>query len=1044
MLLRKGIAYLLLLVVPQLLHSQQSTVFTEANLSYKRGVDFYNQNLYGLAQKEFRSAMDLIRPVNEPEWVALKTDAELYHAKCAVRLDQPEAEKQVFDFLRNHAPSPEASQAALEIGDYYFEKKKYNEALEYYAMAPSDAVNGGLRDEIRFKQGYSYFVTKRFPQAKTAFSGIKENTRSEWYYPANYYYGCAAFFEGKYDDAAKSFQRCEKSDQYSKYVPYYITQIYFAKGQYDLVISYGGVKAKEEGLRNRAELNQLVGQAYFEKGDFKRALPYLEYAATNGARLRGADYYQLGYAQYQNGYFKQAIENFEQLSKQDSLLGQNGLYHLGDCYLRTDNKFAARNAFGQAANLNYDQSVKEDALFNYAKLSYELKYDRDALVALQKIPAGSRYYEDAQALMSEVFLNTRDYDRAIAALESVPNRTPRLNETYQQVCYLRGLQLYQNNQKDEARRFFNKSLENPINKRTGALSSFWLGSISNEEKEYNFSKNHMSAYLSQARIYNDLPEESSLMIGQYIQGYNYLKLDDYGNALTNFKASVDGIKRSINQIQSSQIKSGVLGDAVLRAGDCHFKRNQYRDALVYYNEAIDRKYDGFEYALYQKAIIKGLQGNPLDKVLALDELVNKYPNSRYTDDALYQMGDTYTEMGQFNQAVAPLKRLVTDFRGKSNLINQALLKLGLISYNQGNTNAALNYYKQVFSNNPENIEAKDALAAIEEIYVRDLNRPDEYFSFLETVPGYNVNTAAKDSVTFQSAEIQYQNGRYSQAIEGFTNYLARYANGRYSLDAYYLRAESYSTQSISRYDMALKDYATVVGRGPSKYYPKSSEKAALLAYNYTKDYPAALEYARKWEESATTDPSRFEAQVLVMRTSYETRNSAVLTEYAQKVATARLASAEQVATANFYLGKMAYDSGDFGRAMPALQRVTQTSTTEIMAEAYHLQAQILYRQRNYARAEELVTTANQSSAGYDDWIARNLILLSDIYADQGDKNSATAALEAVLENFKGDPKILAEAREKYNRLTGNSPNSQPRNPAGIKGIDLLDMDDGGN
>ncbi|MBL7774747.1 MAG: tetratricopeptide repeat protein, partial [Saprospiraceae bacterium] len=631
MLLRKGITYLLFMAASQLLFAQQSTVFTEANLAYKRGVEFYNQRLFGLAQKEFREAMDMLRPVNEPEWVALKTGAELYHAKCAVRLGQPEAEKQVFDFLRNRAPSPEASQAALEIGDYYFDKKQYNEALTYYDMAPSDAVSGSLRDEIRFKQGYSYFVTKRFPQAKTAFAGIKENTRSEWYYPANYYYGCAAFFEGKYDDAARSFQRCEKSSEYSRYVPYYITQIYFAKGQYDLVISYGGGKAKEEGLRNRAELNQLVGQAYFEKGDFKRALPYLEYAATNGATLRPSDYYQLGYAQYQNGYYKQAIDNFEQLSKQDSLLGQNGLYHLGDCYLRTNNKFAARNAFGQAANLNYDQSVRDDALFNYAKLSYELKYDRDALVALQKIPANSRYYEDAQALMSQVFLNTRDYDRAVAALESIPNRTPRLNETYQQVCYLRGLQLYQNNQRDEARRSFNKSLENPVNKRTAALASFWLGAISNEEKEYNFSRNHINSFLTQARVYNDLPEESSLMMGQYIQGYNFLKLEDYANALTSFKAAVDGIKRNINQLQSVQIKTVVLGDAILRAGDCHFKRNQYREALAYYNEAIDRRTDGFEYAIYQKAMIKGLQGQPLDKILALEELVSKYPNSRYVD-----------------------------------------------------------------------------------------------------------------------------------------------------------------------------------------------------------------------------------------------------------------------------------------------------------------------------------------------------------------------------------------------------------------------------
>ena len=375
--LRKGITSIFLLLLALTLNAQQSSVFTEATLAYKRGVDFFDQQIYGLAQKEFRTAMDLLRPVNEPEWKAVKTDAELYNAKCAVRLGMPEAEKLTLDFLRENAPSPVASQAALEIGNYYFDNKEYDKALTYYDMAP--AGSGATRDEIQFKKGYAFFVTKQFSRAKGSFASLKENTRSEWYYPANYYSACCSFFEKKYDEALKSFQRCEQSDKYKQSVPYYIAQIYAHQKKYDQVIAFGAAKAKDTNIKNRPELNQLVGQAYYERADYKNALPYLEYAANNGATLRPADYYQIGYAQYQNGFYKPAIENFEQLTKQDSLLGQNGLYHLGDCYLRTKNKFAARNAFGQAASMNYDKSVKEDALINYAKLSYELKFDRDAL-----------------------------------------------------------------------------------------------------------------------------------------------------------------------------------------------------------------------------------------------------------------------------------------------------------------------------------------------------------------------------------------------------------------------------------------------------------------------------------------------------------------------------------------------------------------------------------------------------------------------------------------------------------------------------------------
>jgi len=1044
MFLRKSIPALLFLIASFALSAQETAVYNEANLAYKRGVDFFNQNLYGIAQKEFRIAMDLLRPANEPEWKAVKIDAELYHAKCAVRIGQPEAEKLVLDFLRENSPSAVASQAALEIGDYYFNQKEYDKALTYYDMAP--AGSGPARDEIRFKQGYAYFVTKKFGLAKTAFMPLKDNARSQWYEPANYYYGCCAFFEGKYDEAAKAFTRAESSPKYKANVPHYLTQIYAAQKNYDKVISYGTPRANDPNVKNRAEINQLVGQAHYEKGDYKSALPFLEFAAKNGAPLRPADYYQLGYAQYQNGLYKPAIQNFEELSKQDSLLGQNGLYHLGDAYLRVkdkNSKFNARNAFGKAASMNFDKSVKEDALINYAKLSYELKYDRDAIEALQRISPQSKYYDDAQALMSEVFLNTRDYDRAVSTLENVKNRTARLDATYQQVAFLRGLQLYQNNQKDEARRYFNKSLEFPSNKRTAILCSFWLGSISHDAGEYAVSKQHMSSFFSAAKPYAaDLPEESNLNMCNYIQGYNNLKLKDFKAANVNFRAAVDGFKKS--GTKNEQIRSAVLGDAVLRAGDCYFKNNQYSEALTMYDEAVKKKYEGFEYALFQKAVIRGLQGNKEDKILALESLVEDYPNSRYTDEALFQLGDTYFEMERYDRAITPFRRIVSDFKGKSNLINQSLLKLGLISVNQGSSRVAIDYYKQVFAGNPESEECKQALDALREIYVKDLGDPEGYNRFVETVPNCGGvikpgQTGSGEATAFESAEYQYNQGRFEKAIELFTSYLAKYPTGPNGLAGYYMRGESYA--ALKQFEKAQKDYASVIGKGTSKFYPKSAEKASLIALNTTKDYGQAFEYARKWEDAAVTENSRFDAQLVALQAAYKTNNSVAVAEYANKVNQSRLANQEQLAVANFYSGKMAYDKGEYARAYPALQSVTENSSTELMAEAYHYLSQILYRQRKYGEAEEMITEANKASAGYDDWIARNLILLSDVYADQGDKNSAMAALEGIIDNYTGDDKsIMDTARQKYAKLSGNKPVMNNASDKG--GRTLLDLDEG--
>jgi TolA-binding protein len=570
-----------------------------------------------------------------------------------------------------------------------------------------------------------------------------------------------------------------------------------------------------------------------------------------------------------------------------------------------------------------------------------------------------------------------------------------------------------------------------------------LGSISHDAGEYAVSKQHMSSFFNAAKPYaSELPEESNLNMCNYIQGYNNLKLKDYKAANTNFRAAIDGFKKS--STRDEKIRSAVLGDAILRAGDCHFKNKQYADALAMYDEAVRKRYEGFEYALFQKAIIRGLQGNNTDKTIALESLVNDYPNSRYTDEALFQLGDTYFELDKYDKAIQAFRRIVTDFKGKSSLYNQALLKLGLISVNQGSSRTAIDYYKQVFSGNPEPEECKQALDALREIYVKDLGDPEGYNRFVETVPtcgGMKPGQSSSGEATaFESAEYQYMQGRYDKAVELFTNYIGKYPNGSNLLNAYFLRGESYS--ALRQFEKALKDYTFVVGKGASKNYPKAAEKATLIAFNSTKDYGQAFELARKWEEAAVTEKSRLDAQLIALQAAYRTNNSVAVSEYANVINRSRQANQEHLAMANFYSGKMAYDKGDYTRAYPALQAVADNSTTALMAEAYHYMAQIKYRQRKYAETEDLITEANKASAGYDDWIARNLILLSDVYADQGDRISAEAALESIIENYTGDDKsIMDTARQKYDRLRGTKSN-QNKGASDKGNKNLLDLDEG--
>ena len=1015
--IKKLLLPIFLLLLSFVVEAQQTTIFSQANLAYKRGTEFYDKGVFGLAQQEFKKALELTQPSNEPELQLLKTQSQLYYAKCAVRMNLPDGEKLILDFSREHDPDPIANQAVLEMANYYYNDKEYEKAAQLLSQIDAYDLTKEQRSEVKFKLGYSYFIKKKFSEAKTQFVDIKD-LENQYYYPTNYYLGLCYFFENNYAQSVAIFKRVEKSKKYKPHIPYYITQIYFSQGEYDEVISYGKSKLDNKSVKKRAEISQLVGQAYFEQGDYTQALPYLEAFAKNARRLRSEDFYQVGFVQHSAGKYAEAAKNLEQLNGINTAMGQNAMYLLGDCYINTGNKEAARNAFKAASRLEFDPETKEEALYNFAKLSYELNYDREAVTALQNMPPDSKYYAESQTILSSIFLNTRDYAKAMETLEDLGLRTPKLKETYQKVAYYRALQLYKVGDMRGARESFGKSLNYPVDARTRALSTYWLGEMAHKEKNYDSSISELNKFNSLAKTMSRLPDEASIYSANYTQGYNYLKKKDYNSALGYFQDAIAGIRQNTMYITNDYIRRDMLGDATLRAGDCLFKRNKYDKALKFYDDAINNQYTGYVYALYQKAIIEGLRGNTTNKIIALESLVDDHPRSAYADNALLQLGITYLEIGKLAQATKPLKQLINQYKNKSELYNQALLKMGLISYNQGNLETAINYYKQIFSNNPEASEAQAALTALEEIYVDDLGKSDEYFAFLETIPGYNVGDAEKEAISFKAAESQFENAAYDKAIRGYTNYLNRYSNGRYATLAHYHRAESYSV--LKQYSNALLDYKKVADKGQGKYYEKALEKAAIIAYNHEEDFTQAFQLYTRLESTASDEDTRFEAQLGAMRSAYRTNNSQAVMAMANKVRDNNRATDDQRATANFYIGKLQFDSKDYNGALGSFNQVTKLSDNEQTAEARYSIAYIYYVQRDLDVAQQLCLNANKESSNYPYWIAKSVILLSDILAEKGDLFNAQAALEGLIENYDEDQELVDIAKAKLEQIKNQS------------------------
>jgi len=989
------------------LYAQETARYSEINRAYKEGNKFFGKNLYAQAQKSYEKVLHMTRQVSQPEWIDIKMRAELNYARSAVRLEQEKSEMLILDFVKAYAPDPIANEATLEAATYYYNQKEYQKAIEFYALVDINNLPETKRKDVLFKNGYSLFVRQKWSASKSYFQQLI-NDQSNYYYPSNYYYGLTFFYLEQYDKALRSLKKAEKSKVYKEHIPYYVAQIYFAEKRYDEVIAYAKPLLKEPSVKKKRELTLLIGQSYFEKQEFDKALPYLERYAQITEKMSEETFYQIGYLQYRAGKYEKAVEQFKEVSKVKSKLGQNALYLLGDCHIKLGEKNNARNAFAAASRLNFDPSTTEDAKWNYAKLSYEMKYDTEAIAALQKIPEGHKHYLEAQDYLSKMFLNTRDYTKAIAVLDKIKDRSLQMERTYSKVTYSRGIELYNAGKLDDAIDLFDKSANNDADPAIKALANYRLGEIAHQNGDLAESKAYMDAFLSQPNT-SSLPEDAAVYTAHYTQGYNYLKEGNFAQALSYFKKTISGIEMNKAQIKSEYIKSRVLNDAKLKAGDSAFRLNDYDTALRHYNEVINSSDKPNAYALFQKANVKGLQGNSTEKFQLMALIVSNFPESEYADDALYAIGKAYIQAGALADAKAPLQQLLKDYPN-STLYNLALLKLGLAHYNQEDYENAILNYKEVFKHNPDMKEADQALMALEEIYIQDLGTPKEYVKFRKSLPGYKIDNAEQEVLSFRSAKSAYTNGQYDRAISSMISYLEEYHNGVFAIEGIYVLGECQVVKK--NYPQAMKYYQQVIDKGNSKFYAKALGKAALIAYNFDQNFVKSYQLYSKLESVESGD-NQLDAQLNALRSAYKINNTDGVYFMASKIELNPLSSADQKSIAAFYQGKIRYEKKDYDTALENFNKVLRSiKDGEIAAESrYHI-AEIYYKQNSLDIARGIVMKAHKESAGQEYWIAKSIILLSDILAEQGDLLNAKAALEAVTESYTESQELVNIAQNK--------------------------------
>jgi TolA-binding protein len=991
---------LFLLVGTTNLLAQATCDMGEAQEAYRRALELYEKQLYGLAHHEFERAIALGVAADGQQAVA---QIEYYKLVCAYELWMPNVEEMAEEFIATYPESEKCNDAYFLLGKYYFRNAEHAKATAAFGNFNSSLLSEEEKAEYDFKRAYSLFAQQRYEAASPIFLRVKDGN-SRYASAATYYYSHIAYDQRRYAPALRGFESLRNDEVFSKLVPYYILHIYHSQQNYDKVISEGSEFVESITGKRLPEIARIVGEAYYYKNQYDKALPFIEKYAATATTLTRQDRYLVGYIYYQNKDYQKASKIFEQIVVGKDSLAQSAYYYLADSWLQMDDKHNAGRAFLQASKMDFFLDIKEDALFNYAKLMFDLNSGpfNDAIEALNlclKQYPNARRTDEVNKYLMQAYVVSRNYRAALESLSAIKSPDADALAAMQKVAYYHAVELFQDQSYREAINSFNLSLKySSYSPRYAALATYWKA-----DAEYRLGN-----YETAGHLYNEfvlspgVVNTEEYVTAHYNLGYATFKQREYSAALLWFS------KFALLATE----KNAMLSDSYNRMGDCNFMQHSYAAAIDDYSRVMQMKLMDVDYATFQCGLCYGLVQQMDKKIERMDAVINFRPTSPYADNAMFEKGRTHVQQQNYSKAIAVYMQLLD--KKQSAFYAKSMVELGLIFVNQSNNTLALEYYKRVVAEFPGTSEARNAMLGIKNIYV-ELGDVDTYFKYAGTVKSFAaINASEKDSITFSAAELAYNSGNLGRAIDVLNKYLDAFPNGAFVLDANFYIADSY--YRAGKQEEALPHFAYVLNVPKNDYTEPALLGASRISFELG-EYERAASYYERLGQVASTKVNTMEAKLGKMRSDY------LLQDYrATIVAATSLLAVENLPAAvvreTYYKRAKSYEQqGLNGKAALDYKEIESAVKTKEGAEARYKVVADLFNRGDLANTEKAVLDFSKQTTPHQYWMAKCFIVLGDVYVKRNDAFQAMATYESIVDGYKNaDDGIIDEVNQRMQQL----------------------------
>ena len=975
---------------------------------YEKGILFYENKHYASAIDCFEQYISSVDDKKQEDVVM----AKYYEAASTLFLDETDGENKITTFIKENPTALVADQAKLLYGNYLFKTRKYRDALKTYSSIISSNLSKEEQDESDFKQAYCYYQTQNVAQATPIFERL---AKSEHAYTndARYYYAHILYINGQEDEALEYFNMLKEGSSYSDIAIIYILQINFNKNNYANVIDSGDDVLQKAHKNRKSDIALMIAESWQQEGNYSKSLEYYNIAMQNSRRKLPREIeFNIGFCKMKNEDYQGAIEHFTKAADKNDELAQYASYYMAQCYSNTDQDKFARNTYLKAYKMNFNDTLKENALYNYAVLSFIPGIDpfNESISVLNeyiKTHPQSSQISELQDIAIHLLLNSNDYSKVLETLEQYEKLSPELKKIQSNITYNVGIQYYNEGKYQDAIRYFEKSSNNKdIESNSQKEAIYWLADSYYQLKNYNEAEDAYIRFID-TKGANNLEVYA---LAHYNLGYIYLNNNDYANASVKFKEFINNDKLSDKERQ---------GDAWTRIGDCYFIQRQYNNAITSYNNSLKISNKNADYIYFQQAMGYGALGKSKEKINSLNTLIVRHQKSVYYDRAIYEMGMAQLNSNDNKSAITSFNKVIKE-RPRSQYARKSLMKIGMIYYNNDENDKALESLKTIVAQYPNTEESREALNIISSIY-RDNNEIQSYFDYIAENNLAEISIDKQDSLTFRNIEDFYSSKKYQQVIKGAKQYIEKHPNGAYLLDVHYYAMNSMEMTNETEGIRSHIEY--IINQNDNDYTDQALLLIARMEYDES-SYSNSAKYYERLLNITENQQIITEAIEGSMKSYYFDKQYDKAIEKANQLMRMQDINGNQKKQANYILGKSYFDKKDYAEALKHFEIYSAIDNTETGAECACLSAVCLYNTQRYDEAEEKVFFVSDKFSNYINWTARSFIILSDVYVAKDNIFQAKETLKSVIENYPDDEadytEVIDIAQEKLDLIENTS------------------------